>query len=179
MTTLTKQQMDAAGEFANATIAALKVDERVHPPTVIAASARMAGIYLFRSFGFEVSGVPPGQIVLSAEANARASVLMEITAGILSQIGIKIAESPPSTPADPKNKPTHEFLDTQKKAEPAYAPIKAKFALSDEQAAQSVAVGTALLIRHCAKVLDPNVAFGIAVYGFIEGAKTTAAPPAV
>jgi len=179
MTTLTKQQMDAAGEFANATIAALKVDDRVHPPTVVAAGARIAGIYLFRSFGLEVGEVLPGQIMLSAEANERAPLLVQITAGILSQIGIKIAESPPNTPADPKNKPNLEFLDTQKKVEPAYAPIKAKFALSDEQAAQAVAVGTALLIRHCAKVLDPNVAFGIAVYGFIEGAKTSAEPPAV
>jgi hypothetical protein len=33
-----------------------------------------------------------------------------------------------------------------------------------------VAVATALLIKHCAKVLDPNVAFGIAVYGFVETA---------
>ena len=58
-TTLTKQQMDAAGEFANATIAALKVGEGAHPPTVVAASARMAGIYLFRSFGLKL---PEGSV---------------------------------------------------------------------------------------------------------------------
>jgi hypothetical protein len=179
MTTLSKQQMDAAGEFANATIAALKVGEGVHPPTVIAASARMAGVYLFRSFGFDVAGVSPGEIVLSTEANEQTPLLMQVTAGILSQIGIKIAEAPPETPADPKAKPSLEFLETQKKVEPAYAPIKAKFALTDEQTAQSIAVGTALLIRHCAKFLDPNVAFGIAVYGYIEGAKTLAVPPSV
>jgi len=179
MTTLSKQQMDAAGEFANATIAALKVGEGVHPPTVIAASARMAGVYLFRSFGFDVAGVSPGEIVLSTEANEQTPLLMQITAGILSQIGIKITEAPPETPADPKAKPSLEFLETQKKVEPAYAPIKARFALTDEQTAQSIAVGTALLIRHCAKFLDPNVAFGIAVYGYIEGAKTLAVPPSV
>ena len=71
------------------------------------------------------------------------------------------------------------FLETQKKVEPLYAPIKSSFALSDEQAAQAVAVATALLIRHCAKVLDPNVAFGIAVYGFIEGSKTAGGPPII
>jgi hypothetical protein len=179
MTTLSKQQMDAAGEFANATIAALKVGEGVHPPTVIAASARMAGVYLFRSFGFDVAGVSPGEIVLSTEANEQTPLLMQITAGILSQIGIKITEAPSETPANPKAKPSLEFLETQKKVEPAYAPIKAKFALTDGQTAQSIAVGTALLIRHCAKFLDPNVAFGIAVYGYIEGAKTLAVPPSV
>ena len=177
MTTLTKQQMDAAGEFANATIAALKVGEAVHPATVVAASARMAGIYLFRSFAFAVSEVSPGQVVLSEEANEQAPSLMQIAAGILLRVGIKIPESPANMPADPKNKPALEFLDTQRKVESVYAPIKAKFELSDQQAAQSVAVGTALLIRHCAKFLDPNVAFGIAAYGFIEGAKTTAEPP--
>jgi len=179
MPTLSKPQMDAAGEFARATIAAMKVGEGVHPPTVVAASARMAGTYLFRSFGLKVPGVLPGQIVLSTEANEQAPSLMQITAGTLAKLGIKIADAPPSTPADPKSKPALEFLVTQKKVEPAYAPIKASFALSDEQAAQAVAVGTALLIRHCAKFLDPNVAFGIAVYGFIEGSKTAAEPPSV
>jgi hypothetical protein len=179
MSTLSKQQMDAAGEFANATIAALKVGEGVHPPTVIAASARMAGLYLFRSFGFKVADVTPGEIVLSTEANEQTPLLMQITAGVLARVGIKIPDSPPDRPDDPKTKPALELLDTQKKVEPAYAPIKAKFAFSDEQAAQSVAVGTALLIRHCAKFLDPNTAFGIAVYGFIEGAKTVPEPPSV
>jgi hypothetical protein len=179
MTTLTKQQMDAAGEFANATMAGLKIGEGVHPPTVVAASARMAGTYLFRSFGFDLSGVRPGEIVLSVEANEQMPLLMQITAGILHRIGITIPESPTNTPAEAKNQPKLEFLETQRKVEPAYAPIKAKFKLSDQQAAQSVAVGTALLIRHCAKVLDPNVAFGIAVYGFIEGAKTTPELPSV
>jgi hypothetical protein len=50
MTALSKQQMDAAGEFANATVTALKVGDGVHPPTLVAASARMAGIYMTRQF---------------------------------------------------------------------------------------------------------------------------------
>jgi hypothetical protein len=178
MATRSKQQMDAAGEFANATIAALKVGEGVHPPTVIAASARMAGLYLFRSFGFDAADVAPGKIVLSTEANEQAPLLMQITAGVLARVGIKIPDSPPGRPEDPTTKPPLELLDTQKKVEPGYAPIKAKFAFSDEEASQSVAVATALLIRHCAKVLDPSIAFGIAVYGFIEGAKTVPERPA-
>jgi hypothetical protein len=69
-----------------------------------------------------------------------------------------------------------EFLDTQKKLEPLYAPIKTHRGLSAHEAAQAAAVATALLIRHCAKILDANVAFGIAVYGFIEGSKTAPEP---
>jgi hypothetical protein len=173
-TTLTKQQMDAAGEFANATIAALKVDERVHPPTLVAACARMAGVYLFRSFGLKLPGVNPGEIVLSNEANEQGPALIQITAGVLSRLGIQIAEKPPDEPVDAKAKPGMEFLETQRKVEPAYTPIKEKFGLSDKDAARAVAVGTALLIRHCAQFLDPNIAFGIAVYAFIEGSKTVA-----
>ena len=69
-----------------------------------------------------------------------------------------------------------EFLDTQKKLEPLYATIKARLSLSPQEAAQAAAVATALLIRHCVKVLDPGVAFGIAAYGFVEGSKTAPAP---
>jgi divalent metal cation (Fe/Co/Zn/Cd) transporter len=44
--------------------------------------------------------------------------------------------------------------------------------LSLQDAADSAAAATALIIQQSLPVLDPNVAFGIAVYGFIEGSKT-------
>ncbi len=176
MVTLSKQHRDAAQEFANATISAWKLPQGIHPPTVVAACARMAGTYLFRSFDLKLPGVLPGQPVLSAAANERAPVLVQIAASTLARIGIKIASSPPKGPADPKSKPRLEFLTTQRTLESTYAPIQAKFSLPPEQAAHAAAVATALLIRHCAKVLDPNAAFGIAVYGFIEGSKTAPEP---
>ena len=104
MATLTKEQTDAAGEFANATIAALKIGEGVHPPTIIAASARMAGTYLFRSFDLELPGLKPGQVVLSEAANEQSAQLIQITAGILSRIGTKIADSPPDAAAGSRHK---------------------------------------------------------------------------
>jgi hypothetical protein len=110
------------------------------------------------------------------EANEHAPGLIQIAADTLLRTGVKIAETPPDTPSGSTSKPALEFLDAQRKLEPAYAPIKAKFGFSDQQAAQAVAAGTALLIRHCAKFLDPNIAFGIAASGFIEGAKTVAEP---
>jgi len=176
MATLSKQQLDAAHEFANATLSTLKLSQGIHPPTVIAASARMAGTYLFRSFGLKLPGVLPGQVVLSEAANEQAPLLIQIAASTLARIGIKIANSPPALAADAKSKPMLGFLDTQRKLESVYAPIRAKFSLTADQAAQGAAVATALLIRHCAKAVDPNVAFGIAVYGFIEGSKTAPEP---
>src|SRR5205085_5932441 len=44
-------------------------DGRVHPPTVVSASARMAGTLLFRSFSLDVAGAAAGTVVLSEQAN--------------------------------------------------------------------------------------------------------------
>jgi hypothetical protein len=176
MAILSKQQMDAAREFANATISALKSAEEVHAATVVAATARMAGTYLFRSFDLRLAGVKPGQVVLSEEANEQGTVLFQITFGILARIGIKIAGAPSGKAAEPRHKLQLGFLETQTKLEPLYAPIKTRFGLSLPEAAQAAAVATALLIRHCTKVLDPDVAFGIAAYGFVEGMKTAPEP---
>jgi len=176
MTTFSKQQIDAAQEFANVTLSALKLGQGVHAETVVAATARMAGTYLFRSFGLKLPGVKPGQAVLSEAANEQGPLLIQIAGGVLSRIGIKLDNSQSGGVASSKNKPMLEFLDTQKKLEPLYAPIRARRGLSAPEAAQAAAVATALLIRHFAKVLDPNIAFTIAAYGFIEGSKTAPEP---
>jgi hypothetical protein len=173
MVTLSKLQMDAAGEFANAAMAAMKVPGGIHPATVIAASARMAGTYLFRSFELDLQGVKPGQIVLSPQAAQREGDLIQVALGSLARFGIKVALTPPQSVNDPQNQPVLAFLDTQRKIEPAYFPICRKFNFSAEQAAHSAAAATALLVRHCATALEPNVAFGVAAFGFIEGCKTT------
>jgi hypothetical protein len=176
MTSLSKQQMDAAQEFANATISALKLGQGVHAATVIAATARMAGTYLFRSFGLKLLGVKPGQAVLSDAANEQGPRLIQITHSVLSRMAIKLDSAQSDGITHSKNEPMLGFLDTQKKLEPLYTPIKARQGLTAHEAAQAAAVATALLIRHFAQVLDANVAFGIAVYGFIEGSKTAPEP---
>jgi len=75
MTSLSKEQVDAAQELANATISALKIGEEVNAATVISATARMAGTYFFLSFGFKLVGVKPGQAVLSDAANEQGKSL--------------------------------------------------------------------------------------------------------
>ena len=176
MINLSKQQLDAAQEFATATIEALKLPQGVHAGTVVAATARMAGTYLFRSLGLKLTGVKPGQFVLSVEANEQWPQLINIAGDALSKMGIKIDNSQAGKAIDPKHKPMLEFLETQKKLEPMYAPIKDRYGFSMQEAAYSVAVATALLIRHAAKFLDPSMAFNIAVLGFVEGSKTAPEP---
>jgi hypothetical protein len=176
MITLSKPQMDAAQAFANAAIAALQDGGKMHAGTVVAGSARMAGTYLFRSFGLELRGVKPGQAILSEPANVQGPVLIQIAAGILDRLGIKLDSAAAGAPAAAPHQPRREFLETQKTLEPVFAPIKDKFALSMPEAAQAGAVATALLIRHCAQILEPNTAFGIAALGFVEGTKTAPEP---
>ena len=176
MIALSKQQLDAAQEFATATNEALKLPNGVHPGTIVAATARMAGTYLFRSLGLKLPGVKPGQFVLSVEANEQWPQLINIAGDALSKMGIKIDNAQAGKEIELKHKPVLEILDTQKKLEPMYAPIKDRCGFSDQETAHSVAVATALLIRHAAKFLDPSMAFNIAVYGFVEGSKTAPEP---
>ncbi len=176
MISLSKQQLDAAQEFATVTIEALKLPNGVHPGTIVAAAARMAGTYLFRSFGLKLPGVNPGQFVLSNEANEQWPQLINIAGDALSKMGIKIDNAQAGKKIELKHKPMLEFLDTQKKLEPLYTPIKDRCGFSDQETAYSVAVATALLIRHCAKFLNPNTALNIAAYGFVEGSKTAPEP---
>jgi hypothetical protein len=176
MITLSKPQMDAAQAFANAAVSALHDGGKMHAGTVVAGSARMAGTYLFRSFGLELRGVKPGHAVLSEPADARGPVLIQIAAGILDRLGIKLDSAAGGALASSPQQPRREFLQTQMTLKPDFAPIKDRFASSKPEAAQAGAVATALLIRHCAKVLDPNTAFAIAALGFVEGTKTAPEP---
>jgi len=176
MINLSKQQTDAAQEFATATIEALKMPNGVHPGTVVAAAARMAGSYLFRSLGLKLPGVKPGQFVLSIEANQQWPQLTQIALNCLARVGIKVDNTQAGKAIDQKHKPMLEFIATQKKLEPIYAPIKERYGFSSLEAAQSVAVATVLLIRHGIKYIDPDTALSIAVFGFVEGAKTVPEP---
>src|SRR5206468_6175887 len=114
-----KPQMDAAGEFANAAVAAFTVSGRIHPATVVAASARMAGTYLFRSFDLKLPKIDPGQAVLSVAADEQAPLLIEISAGILARAGLTVTPPAADQTEQRANKPVLEFINTQRKLEAA------------------------------------------------------------
>jgi hypothetical protein len=176
MPNLTKPQLDSAQEFATAAVATLKTETGIHPGTVIAATARMAGTYLFRGFGFTLPRVQPGEVVLSEEANTQGPVLIETTGRLLHRIGIELDPSRAGEAIAQRDQPTLTFLDTQRRLEPAFLPIRTRYGFDHEQAAHAVAAATVLLIQHCAIGLDPHTAFSIAAFGFIEGTKTAPDP---
>ena len=167
---------DSAREYANLAISSLKVAGVVDPPTVIAACARMAGTYLFRSFDLKLPNVEPGQAVLSVEADQHSPMLVRTAAGILATLGIALPSSPPATAYNGRTLPIQSFLETQQLLEPLFSPIQSKYSLSPRQAAQAAAIAAALLVHHFAKDFEPNAAFAIAALGFIEGTKTAPNP---
>lgn len=171
-----EQQIEAAREFVNATIDALKTDQGVHAETAVAGAARMAGTFMFRSFGFAIQGIQPGQVVLSDIANEQGPVLIEILGTMLSQAGVPLEAEDFGSAIDAENEPHLGFLETQRQLEPRYADIKEHYGLSFQEAADACAVAAAMLIQMSSTVLDPNVAFNIAVTGFVEGTKTAPDP---
>jgi hypothetical protein len=176
---LTQQQIEAAQEFSNAAIDALKTERGVHAETVVAGAARMAGTFLFRSFGFPNQGLEPGQVVLSDKANEEGPVLIQVLGGVLSHIGVTLEKDKLGDAASEQYQPNLGFLETQKLLEPRYLATQARLGLTQREAAEAAAVASAFLIQQCSAVLDPHAAFGVAVYGFIEGAKTAPDPVAL
>ena len=176
MSSFSQYQIQAAQEFANITIDTLTDEKGVHAETAIAGVARMAGTFLFRSFDLKIEGIKPGQVVLSENANEQGPRLIQILSAVLTQVGIELKNELLSESPNSENQPALTFLDTQELLEPRYQEKRSDFGLSLHEAAESAAIAAALLIHHFSKVIDPNIAVGIAVYGFVEGSKTAPKP---
>ena len=163
-------------ELAIATVPAFTSSGGTHVPTLIAASARMAGTFLFRSLPINCGAARPGDAVLSVEATEASPLLLRTCANILQSLGTNIVSKPSEPLGGEKNQPQKTFLETQAIVDPIYAKAKTKFSLSDRQMAQAAAVAAAIIIHHFAKYVEANRAFGIAAVAFAEGSQTMPAP---
>lgn len=172
----TQEQQDVARQFVGLAIEALTFEGRVHAETAIAGTARMAGTFLFRSFGFPLDSVQPGQAVLSDAANEQGPRLVQVLGHALAHLGVVLDKAKLGTGSGPEHRPQLDFLATQKRLEPGFLRAMEASGLSYVQAAESAAIATAIVIKQCVPVLDPNLAFGMAVYGFVEGSKTAPCP---
>jgi hypothetical protein len=175
VTSLNQAQLQAASEFGTAAMKAFDQDGTFPAEVVIGSAARMAGSFLLRSFGMPLTGIQPGSVVLSEQANQQGPRLIQILGGVLEKTGVKLDSSELSASQRTTKGQKGSVLETQKILEAPFAAIRDKYGLSDGEAADSVAVATAVLIKNCASLLDPHVGFGLAVYGFIEGSKTAPA----
>ncbi len=178
MGSFTKEQVEAANRFVDATIGALQDAKGVHAETAVAAAARMAGTFLLRSFGLPLDGIEPGQVVLSDKANEEGPHLVGILAGVLANVGVALDRGKLAHEPGEDSRPLLGFLETQRKLDPRYAAIRESLGLSLKEAAESAAAAAALLIGRTTEVMDPHTGFHIAAYGFVEGAKTAPGPAA-
>lgn len=172
MTDVNQRIAECGKQMAMAAIPAFTREGKVHPPTVVAAVARMAGTYLFRSLGHRVEGVAPGTAVLSPQADAQLPVLMRTAANILASFGKTLPDAPASPVTEELGKLQIDLMETQARLDPVFAPLKAQFQLDDGQMARAGGVAAGVTIQAMSKAYDHAKAYGLAVYGFTEGAKT-------
>ena len=172
MASLTQAQLQAASEFGTAAVRAFDEGGSFPAGTVVGSVARMAGSFLFRSLGPPLSGIQPGAVVLSEQADQQGPRLVQILGGVLQNIGVQLDSTQLSAGQRSARGLQAPFLATQKMLEARFVAIRDEHGLSDAETAESLAVATAVLIKNCSSSLDPHLGFGLAVYSLIEGSKT-------
>ncbi len=135
----------------------------------ISSTARLAGSFLFRSFGFKIKDPKPGTVMLSEEANTKGPQLVNITHAVLLNFGLQIDNKKMSN--GNRKHTESDFVDVIGRIQTPALEIMRKNDLGYEQMAQSAAIATAFIIQQSSNI-TPEEGFGTAIYHFIEGTKT-------
>jgi hypothetical protein len=151
---------------------ALRSGKGVHSETAIAAAARMAGTFLLRSFNFPLADVNPGSAVFSDAANDHGPILIQTLVAGLAALKVSLDQARLSGKIPKENNPQISVTETQALVERQFREVSDKIGLTPEQSAHACALAAARLIQMTGSVLDPNVGFSVAAYGFVEGTKT-------
>lgn len=167
---ITEGQTKAAGSIVELIAGKFGTDRQIHPGTAIAAGARLAGSFLFRSFNFKLSNASPGSPVLSEQANEKGPVLVNVLGGVLNNLGVSMDTDKMNTASNVESNFT--FLETLQHIQDQAHEIMHQNNLDQEQMAYSCAIATAFIIKECRNDLPVESGFHTAVYGFIEGSKT-------
>jgi hypothetical protein len=167
---ISEQQHKAAEKIFELIATELGKNRAVHPATVIASAARLAGSFMFRSFNFQLANASPGSAVLSEEANEKFPALINLTGSVLINLGIDIDQKKLNDISMEES--NLNFLDTLNLLQSKAAEIMGQNKLDYEQMAYSCAMATAFLIKECQQDLVTEAGFNTAIYSFIEGSKT-------
>lgn len=149
----------------------------VHPETAIAAAARMAGTMLLRSFGLDTTGMPPGGVLLSEQANQHGPMLLNILGAGLTHFGMPPNRAALRDLSDRGREPQLTVLQTQELVDEDILRIQRRHNLSFQDAARACALTTAWLVKECAPQIGADVGVRIAAFGFVEGSKTVPRTP--
>lgn len=167
---ITKNQNNAVNDIVEMVVAVIgKGSREIDTTEAISSTARLAGSFLFRSFGFKIDNPKPGTVMLSEEANNKGPQLVNITHAVLQNYGIKIDNNKMSS--ENNKHAANNFIDVIGKVQVPALEIMKKNDLSFEQMAQSAAIATAFIIQQSNNI-TPEEGFGTAIYHYIEGSKT-------
>ncbi len=167
---ITKNQNDAVNDIVEMVVNVIGNGSRAIDTTeAISSTARLAGSFLFRSFGFTIDNAKAGTVMLSEEANIKGPQLVTITHVVLQNFGIMIDNTKMSNGNQKYSK--SNFVDLIGKVQVPALEIMKKNDLSYEQMAQSAAIATAFIIQQSSNI-TPEEGFGTAIYHYIEGSKT-------
>lgn len=175
---ITQEENIAAGELVE--LIALKVGDAsrvIRPETVISASARLAGSFLLCSFDLDLDVGKPGSMLLSDEANEQGPILINIVGGFLSASSITLdREKVGGEEAQRGEAPRLSTIETLSLLQDEAIDICNRVSLNMKSSARAVALATAFVVKECSPQIGPEIAFNVAMFGFIEGSKTI--PPA-
>ena len=171
---ITQNQNKAVNDIVEMVVSVIgNASREIDTTEAISSTARLAGSFLFRSFGLKLNDAKPGTVVLSEEANTKGPQLVNITHAVLHNLGIQIDNGKMSDGNE--KQATSNFVDVIAKMQtPALEIMKAND-LNYEQMAQSAAIATAFIVQQSSNI-SPEEGFGTAIYHYIEGTKTF--PPA-
>ena len=167
---ITQNQNKAVDDIVEMVVSVIGNGSReIDTTEAISSTARLAGSFLFRSFGFKTNDAKPGTVMLSEEANIKGPQLVNITYAVLQNFGIHIDNNKMSN--GNQKQAVSDFVDVISKMQCPALEIMKNYALSYEQMAQSAAIATAFIIQQSSN-MAPEEGFGTAIYHYIEGSKT-------
>jgi hypothetical protein len=173
---ITQAQDEAAGALVDLVASRVGKDRAIHPETAIAASARLAGSLLLRSFKLRFDNIEPGAILLSEEANEKGPMLINTMSAFLAKSNVSLDQQKLGGQENSRGaKPNLDILSALFQLQERAIEIGKRQNLTLEQTAQAAALATAFIVKECAPQISAETGFNVAVYGFIEGSKTV--PP--
>ena len=173
--TLEQRISECGRAMAMAAVPIYTLNGSIHPPTLVAACGRMSGYYLLQSFGVVTTAMKPGETILSPQAAEKTPVLLRTCAAILASLGHSLPPDPPQPFVDETNTPREDFLQSQGRLVPVFAPLLVKFGLDHYNAARAAAVATAITVHTVTKHIELTRGFGAAAFAFTEGSRTVPA----
>lgn len=166
---------EAGREIVHMLEAGIRTPEGVHVGTLVSAAAKLGGTSLFRSFNF-TGKFEPGQVVLSDRANDEWPRLGAIMLSVLKNNHVAVDDNRLVLKDFGPHTPRLDILEVQRKFGAQFASIAGKHQLDEVQAAWAGAVACGLIIHATQTSASPQITCGVAMLGFVEGAKTVPLP---